>query len=329
MRVNDYLAELDAQLRARRAPRARLLKEVEDHLADLADELVAEGLDLADAEARAVARFGAAAVVAARFAAATATTSAAHRAVELTAISVGAYAAVFVFFASSASPLLRDFPQGATSFFTLQLAIVALLVAAVRSLRWRSEVAAPAAALSALARALALTTGALSVAAVAEATVALTRPAGVVAWTDGRWLVVAFGASLFVLGAAVVVCTRAAAQAHAVRAIPGDAATATETSVADDIAALAARWRLPNLVGRTALALSRHAWAVTLLVAAAAFLVVTAAGVASGGGAHASHLGGAATLGSLEAAAIVAGFACSAHLLGLRTHAHQPASDVE
>jgi hypothetical protein len=319
MRVNDYLAELDGQLRARRAPRARLLKEVEDHLADLADELVADGLDAAEAKAQAVARFGAAAVVAARFAAATATTSA-HRAVELAAISVGAYAAVFVFFASDASPLLRDFPQGATSFFTLQLATVALLVAAVRSLRWRSEVAAPAAALSALARALALTTGALFVAALAEAAVALTRPAGVVAWTEGRWLVVAFGASLFVLGAAVVVHARAAAQAHAVRAFPGDAATATETPVADDIDALAARWRLPNLVGRSALALSRHAWPATLLLAAAAFLIVTAAGVASGGGAHASRLGGAATLGLLEAAAIVAGFACCGRLLSLRTH---------
>jgi hypothetical protein len=96
---------------------------------------------------------------------------------------------------------------------------------------------------------------------------------------------------------------------------------ATATLVADDIAALAARWRLPNLVARSARAWSRHPWPLTLALATAAFVVVTAAGVAGGGATDASRLGGAAALGFLEAVAILAGFACCGRLLGLRPEA--------
>src|SRR4051794_27114223 len=120
MTIDHYLRELERELRLRRAPRARLLTELREHLGDLSAELAADARSHADAESQAVARFGAAANVAARFPQATASTTA-HRAVNAAAVAVVGYAGVLVMFAT-ASPLLRDFPQGATSFFAFQLA---------------------------------------------------------------------------------------------------------------------------------------------------------------------------------------------------------------
>src|SRR4029453_6415232 len=76
MTINDYMAELERELRRRRAPRARLLRETEDHLHNLCAQLAADGLAQEQAEARAVAQFGAAATVAARFAEAAASATA-------------------------------------------------------------------------------------------------------------------------------------------------------------------------------------------------------------------------------------------------------------
>ena len=207
MTISDYMAELERELRRRRAPRARLLRETEDHLHDLCAELAAGGLAHEQAEARAVAQFGAAATIAARFAEATASTTA-HRAVTVTAAAFVAYTGVFVAFATAASPLLRDFPQGAGSFLALQLAAVALGVAFVRSLRWRGAPAAPTAELTAIARALSVAGVVLIGAAVAEAAVAVSRPAGVIAWSDGRWLTLAFAAALAVLLLAAIAAVR-------------------------------------------------------------------------------------------------------------------------
>jgi len=106
MTIIDYLADLERELRRRRALRVRVLHEVEDHLRDLCAELVAGGYPHDQAEARAVNQFGAAATVAARFAEATASTTA-HHSVTLTAAAFASYAGVFVAFATSASPVLR------------------------------------------------------------------------------------------------------------------------------------------------------------------------------------------------------------------------------
>src|SRR5262249_12523703 len=64
MTIDDYVAELERELRRRRAPRVRLLRETEDHLHDLCAELAADGLAPEQAEACAVTQFGAAATVA-------------------------------------------------------------------------------------------------------------------------------------------------------------------------------------------------------------------------------------------------------------------------
>jgi hypothetical protein len=316
--VANYLAELERELRVRRAPRARLLQEVEDHLRDLTDELAAAGLARTHAESQAVARFGAAAAVAARFAQATAS-STAHRAVGVTALAFAAYAAVLIGFAT-ASPLLRDFPQGAASFFACQLGAVALVVAVVRSLRWRGQVAAPTAELVAIARAVAVATGALTVAAVAEAAVALTRPAGVIAWSEGRWLTLLFAAAGVVMLMAALAAVRTSAQAAAVATMPArDAGTAEP--LLDDVDALAERAHLPRVVRRAVHNLLMHPWPTALLIAAAAFVAVTAVGVA---GAHGS-VASAVVLGGIEAAGILVGFATFGSLLGLRPGPEVPA----
>jgi hypothetical protein len=307
--IGDYLVELERELSRRRAPRARLLREAAEHLRDLAEEFAGE-VPREQAEARAVRQFGAAATVAARFALATAST-AARRAVAATAAAFVAYAGVYVAFATAASPLLRDFPQGAPTFFALQLAGVALVVASVRSLRWRRELAAPAAELTAIGRAVALATVALVAAVGGEAAVALSRPAGVVVWNDGRWLTLAFTGVLVVSLLAALASARAAAQAQAVDALPREARAALR---ADDVDELLRRARLAALA-RSARALLAHPWLATVAIAALAFVTVIAVGVAGSG---ASALVGAAVLGAVEASLIVVCFAAFGGLLGLR-----------
>jgi hypothetical protein len=311
MTIDDYLSELERELRLRRAPRARLLAEVEGHLRDLSAELAADEHSPADAESQAVARFGDAATVAARFAQATASTTA-QRAVNAASAALVGYAAVLVIFAT-ASPVLRDFPQGAASFFAFQLATVSLGVALVRSLRWRGQVAAPTTALVAIARAVAVATIALVVAGVAEAAVALSRPAGVIPWSEGRWLTLAFAAAGVGVVAATLAALRASAQAAAVATLPSQ--DMNRATLLDDFDALAEKARLPQVARRGAAALLVHPWSATLLVAAAAFGTMTAVGAA---GDHGS-LAGSSVLGGIEAAVIVAAFAAFGHLLGLRS----------
>lgn len=314
MRISDYLGELERQLRARRVPRARLLREVEDHLRDVADELAASGLPRGDAEAQAVARFGAAAAVATRFAEAAASTTA-HRAANAAAGALIAYIATFCAFATSASPLVRDFPQGIPSFFGIQLAAVALAVALARSLRWRGETAAPRAELSSLARGLSLSSGALLASALAEAALAIARPAGVVIWAEARWLTIGFAAAATIVTVAALAAARASAQAAAVNAFPTSAPEAPPAAILlDDLRMLGAR--LPLHV--QALHPLRHPWRLTVLVAVMAFTLITTAQVVAGGAAqHASSLAGEAVLGLLEATAIVGSFAIFGRFLGL------------
>lgn len=310
MTIKDYIADLDRELRRRRAPRARLLRETEDHLHDLRAELAADGLASEEAEARAVEQFGAAATIAARYAEATASTTA-HRAAAVTAAAFVAYSGVYVAFATAASPLLRDFPQGAGSFFALQVAAVALGVALVRSLRWRGEPAVPTTELTAIARALSLAGAVLLAGAVAEVAVAVTRPAGVIAWSEGRWLALAFAAAFAALLLSAIATVRAAAQAQAVHSLPSRQAQVTAAELlADDVGTLLARARLPK-ASRTMRALFSHPWPVTLALAALAFAAVAAAG--------------GATLAAVEAWAILVSFVAFGRTLGLRNATrHRP-----
>jgi hypothetical protein len=239
---------------------------------------------------------------------ATASTSA-HRPVSVAAAAFVAYPGVVVAFATAASPLLRDFPQGAGSFLALQPAALALGVALVRSLRW-------------LARALSLAAAALIGAAVAEAAVALTRPAGVIAWSHGRWLTLAFAAAFAVLLLSSIAAVRAAVQARAVDSPPTrHAPDGAAALLADDVETLLARARLPqaSLVVRGLLA---HQWQATVALALLAFVAVSAAGVLSSGRAG---LADAAALAAVEASLVVFSFAAFGRTLGLREPARHRA----
>src|SRR4029453_4068075 len=109
MTINDYMAELERELRSRHAPRGRLLRETEDHLPDLSPGRAAEGSAPHQAEARAVTQFGAAATIAARFAEATASTTA-HRAVTVTAAAFAAPTGGFSPLPPPPSPFLPPSP---------------------------------------------------------------------------------------------------------------------------------------------------------------------------------------------------------------------------
>jgi hypothetical protein len=321
MTIDDYIGELEHELRRRRAPRARLLKETEDHLHDVCAELTADGLAHEQAEARAVTQFGAAATIAARFAEATASTTA-HRAVTVTAAAFVVYASVFVAFATAASPLLRDFPQGAGSFMALQLAAVALGVASVRALRWRGSQAAPTAELTAITRALSVAGVVLIGAGVAEAAVALSRPAGVIAWSDGRGLTLAFAAALTLLLVSMVIAVRAAAQAQAVNALPTRQEHSSSAALlADDVENLLARARLQR-ASRALRPCFAHPWPTTLALAALAFVAVSAAGLATSGR---DGVAGATELAFIEASLIVLSFVAFGRTLGLRDAARHKA----
>jgi hypothetical protein len=322
--ISSYLRELDRQLRARRAPRGRLLREVDDHLRESSAELMASSVPRAEAEAEAVARFGAAAAVASSFAEAAASTTA-QRAAGVAAGALFAYGAVFCVFAMSASPLVRDFPQGMPSFFGIQLAGVALAVGLTRSLRWRTEAAAPRGELIFIARALALACGSLAASALVEASLALARPAGVVVWSEAPYLTVGFAAASAIVLFAAFAAVRAAARTAALGALPvDDGGEAPVAMLRDDLLVLAARLRLRRLPPIRTLDPLTHPWRLTLSIAALAFAAVTAGQLASGGAQHASALPEAALLGLLEAGAIVASFAAFSRLLGLRNRVGVP-----
>jgi HAAS domain-containing protein len=308
MTIAAYLERLERELRLRRAPRLRLLEEVDHHLRDLADELAGGGLSRAQAEERAIARFGDATVVAAGFAEAAASTTT-RRAVRAGIAAFAGYAVVFFVFATAASPLLRDFPQGAASFLAIQVAAVALVVAAVRSLRWRGVVAAPSGELAAIARCLFVVCLALLAAGVCEAGVALSRPTGVIAWSEGRWLTIGFAVAVLLLLASGL-SARAGAQASAVAALPTQRERTRAESLAANVDALLRGTRLPA-VRRIALTALARPWQTMSLTAVAAFLAVTAAGFREG-------LAGAVVLGAVETTVILVAFVTLGGLLGLR-----------
>jgi hypothetical protein len=192
--IDEYLERLDRELRASRAPRRRLLAEAEDHLRTSAQEL--------GDERSAVERFGDADTVATRFAHATATASA-RRSVHWVALAFALYVAAAAAFAATARPEFADFPQGAATTVALQVAAVAVLLGLAGSRR--PERRRRLLTISAVVGAAALGAG-----VVLETIVALTRPAGILPWSDLALVTILFaGAAASALTAAASAATTA------------------------------------------------------------------------------------------------------------------------
>jgi hypothetical protein len=320
MTISDYIAEFEQQLRRRRVRRRRLVLEAADHLRESAEELIAAGVPSTDAEGEAVRRFGPAADVAARFSAASAASTARH-AVKLAALALAGYVACFLLFSGNASAVVRDFPQGAPSFFAIQLAGVALLVAFVRSWRWRAPLSAPPAELTFITRAAAVAVSALLAAAAGETLLALLRPAGVIVWEAAQWLTLAFAAAALLLVVASLPAARAAAQAAAVDRSPPSCPRDCRGAalLLDDLIALTARLPVSSAPRLGALHPLRHPWRVVGLVGTLAFAAVSGVQLARGSSlGDGSTVTGALLLGLLEAAAIIGCFAVFGRFLGLR-----------
>lgn len=312
--IEEYLGQLDAELRLKRVPRRRLLAEVEDHLRSSAAELSAAVGALEEAERRAVERFGAAATVARGFAMVVAATSA-RRSTYWLGLAFSAYSAACLVFAFTASSEFADFPQGATSALVLQVAAVAFVVGVIRSLRWRSSTDTPEDRIRFLANGAVIGAAALAVGLAGEAAVALTRPAGVLPWQELPLVAVAYGVAV---GATLVAGLSAAAAAFRtsmLAAVPG-ARTLMPGSLptlVDDIGALAPKTRRP-----VAAVLARPVVLVTT-VAGAAVVVVFIGQVAGRPFAHhASIVLPALALAAFEALCVLVGYVTLGRSLGLR-----------
>jgi hypothetical protein len=297
--IELYLERLDHELRAKRAPRRRLLTEAEDHLRSAAAELLALGRSPADAEHEAIVRFGAAPEVADRFAHATAS-STARSAVGWAAAALLAYGTAALVFLAAAPDWLRDFPHGAPSMLALQVAAVALTVTAFR-FRRRGVLAEERLRLianGALTAALAVAAG-----TGAELLVALTRPAAA-PWADAP-------APIGTFAVAAVLCVPAAfvAGVSHIRANGlGGHGDAGQT-LADDVEAV-----VPRLGRVVRVALLRPGWTCAALAGSALVAVTIAQLVAT----DVSSVFGAAAVGLIEATAIVVGFLTLGRPLGLR-----------
>src|SRR5204862_4776176 len=142
----------------------------------------------------------------------------------------------------------------------------------------------------------------------------------VIAWSDGRWLTLAFAALFGVLLLSTINAVHAGAQAQAIDGLPSRRADSTAAALlAEDFDTLLARARLPR-AGRVLRALLARPWPTTLAFAASAFIAVSTVGIAGSGG---SGVAGAAVVGAVEATLIVAGFVALGRPLGLRSTARQ------
>lgn len=299
--IAAYLARLDDELRVNRAPRRRLLAEAEDHLRSVAEELVATGRSPADAERAAVARFGAAAEVARRFAHAAAS-STARTAAFWTGLAFIAYAVTAVLFVVTAPSWLHDFPHGAPSMLALQFATVAVALTAVRALHWRRSLLLDEERLHLLANSALIATLALGAGVAGELIVALTRPAAA-PWSDAWPLLASFGLAALAGVPAVFAATASHVRAGALDSLPARPASSERLTLADDIAAVVPRLHAPvrAALGRPALTCAAVA------VAALAAVVLTQPLVFA-----------SLVLGAFEATAVVLGYLTLGRPLGLR-----------
>lgn len=312
--IAQYLAQLDRELRIKRAPRSRLLAEAADHLRASADEIAASGVARDEAEQDAVRRFGDAAFVARRFAHAVASTSA-RTALIWAATACTAYAGAAAFFILMAPEWLRDFPQGAPSMLALQVALVALVLAVVRAVRFRGALPIDELRLRLIGNSVVIATVAVAGAAALELLLALTRPAAA-PWIDAATVIAiyAVAAMTTVVAALVAVATLARTRALAAMARPsGNELPAVVESLVDDVAAVASPLR-PVVV-----LLTSRPVAACISTAALAFLTMAVIdAVSSDSGGHASGLAGAAATGLFEAVAVVVAYVALARALGLR-----------
>jgi hypothetical protein len=296
--IEAYLNQLDRELHKRRAPRRRLLAEAEDHLRSAAEEFVARGRSLDDAEHEAIERFGAAPVVAHRFAQTKASASV-RFAVGWAAAAFFAYGTAASVFLVGAPAWLRDFPHGAPSMLALQVAAVALALTAVRFRRGvLEEERLRLIANGALTAAFAVTAG-----TGAELLVGLTRPAAA-PWADAPAPIGTFAFAAVLCAPAAVV----AAVSHIRASGLGGHADAGLT-LADDVGAVVPR------LGRVVRGALRRPGLTCAALAGFALLAVTIAQLASS---EASLFFGAVAVGVFEATAIVIGFLMLGRPLGLR-----------
>jgi hypothetical protein len=308
--IAEYLDRLDRELRMKRVPRRRMLAEAEDHLRSCAEELE-ETAAPEEAARMAVERFGAAAIVARRFAQAVASRTA-LRSFVWASLALAFYGAATVAFAATATPRFDDFPQGAPTALAGQVAAAVLAITAIRALRWRRELVLPEDRLRLIANGSVIAAAALFLGLLSEAAVALTRPAGVLPWSDVPLVLVLFVLAAVAAGTASIVAVAASARSSTLAAVPGGEAEADLTLCAD-LAAISPRLRQ---IGELMLARPR------LLVAAvgAPAFCVTAASQWLGTDVahHASIVISGLVLGVGEVTAIVAGYVLFGRSLGIR-----------
>lgn len=310
--VSRYLEQLERELRVKRAPRRRLLSEAADHLWASTDEIAASGVPRGVAEEQAVLRFGAAAVVARRFAHAVASTSV-RTALVWAVTACASYGIAAVFFIVSGPAWLRDFPQGAPSMLALQVAFVALVLTGFRALRVQKTVLIDELRLRLVANGIAVATSVVAAAAGAELVLALTRPAAA-PWGDAAGVIGIYSVAGATALVATFVAVATAARARALAALPRPSAgelPAASASLVEDVAVAA-----PPLRPLAALLTSRPGLACA--GTALAFVAMTAVGVWGADSDHASGLVGAAATGLFEAAAVVAAYVTLGRALGLR-----------
>ena len=266
-----------------------------------------------EAERRAVERFGAAAVVARRFALAAASTSAQTTLIWVTT-AFAAYAAASIAFVVAAPSWLLDFPQGAPSMLGLQVAFVALALSALRSLPYRRSLVSDETRLRLIANGMLVAAAAVAGAAGAELALALTRPAAA-PWGDATALIALYAVAAAAVVAGLLPAVASAARANALTALPsraGDSTPPAGASLVEDVAAVA-----PPLAA--AAYLVSHPARTCSLLAGVAFVAVTAAGfVGTDFAHHASILFGALAVGTFEAAAIVIAYLALGRTLGIR-----------
>ena len=234
--IASYLDQLDGELRLKRAPRRRLLAEAAEHLQASADEIAAAGAGRREAEELAVARFGAAAVVARRFAHAVASTSA-RTAFIWAATACVSYGTAAVFFILTAPSWLRDFPQGAPSMLALQVAAVALALTGIRAVRFRRMLLIDELRLRLIGNGLVLATSALAAGAGLELVLALTRPAAA-PWGDAAETIAIYSVAAVATLAAAFLAVATLGRTRALAALPrpsGDNLSAAVASLVGDV----------------------------------------------------------------------------------------------
>ena len=193
----------------------------------------------------------------------------ARRSFGLASIALVLYGAATVVFAATAAPQFDDFPQGAPTAFAGQVAVAVLAITAIRALRWRREPVLPEDRLRLIANGSVIASAALFSGLLLEAAVALTRPAGVLPWSEAPLVLVLFMVSAVAASMASVVAVVASVRSSTLAAVPGGESEPDLTLSADFVELFPSLHR----VGEITFARPRRLVAV---VAALAFCATTA-----------------------------------------------------